>query len=283
MAVEQGDYAEATTCYQQALRTQQEAGDRDGEGITLVNLGNLCLYLGAYAEAKPYYQPALSIHQETGARANESQTIGNLGLLFHYLDDDEAALEHSQRGLRIAQAVGQRSMQGARWLELGHALLGLERPEEAANAYREAVALRRALGQPNQAMEPLAGLARVAMAQGDPLQARVHIEEILSHLESGTRSTAPSAGSGQALRRGSGQGSGQALHGTIDPFQIYLTCYRVLEANEDPRAGEILTTAHDLLQERAAKITDQAMRSSFLENVASHREIVCEAESEKCS
>jgi predicted ATPase/DNA-binding SARP family transcriptional activator len=250
VAVEQGDYAEARTRYQQALHTQQEVGDRDGEGTTLVNLGNLCLYLGVYAEARTYYQQALTIHQETGARANESQTMGNLGLLFHYLGEDETALEHSQQALWIAQAAGERSMQGARWLELGHALLGQGRLEEAAQAYQNAVALRRELDQPNLATEPLAGLARVALAQGDLARAQAHVEEILGYLETGT------------------------LHGTINPFQIYLTCYRVLKANDDLRAQNLLVTAYDLLRERAAKITDEGMRRSFLENVAAHREIV---------
>jgi ADP-ribose pyrophosphatase YjhB (NUDIX family) len=53
-----------------------------------------------------------------------------------------------------------------------------------------------------------------------------------------------------------------------------LTCYRVLGADQDPRAEELLKTAHGLLQEQAAKITDEQLRHSFLENVATHRELV---------
>ena len=34
-----------------------------------------------------------------------------------------------------------------------------------------------------------------------------------------------------------------------------LTCYRVLQANHNPRAPDVLATAYGLLQERAAKIT----------------------------
>jgi hypothetical protein len=99
-------------------------------------------------------------------------------------------------------------------------------------------------------METLAGLARVALAQDDLSQAQAHVQEILNHLEEGT------------------------LDGTYEPFRVYLTCYRVLETDGDPRAGEILATAYDLLQERAAKIKDEAMRCSFLENVPAHRELV---------
>jgi hypothetical protein len=59
-----------------------------------------------------------------------------------------------------------------------------------------------------------------------------------------------------------------------ETFRVYLTCYRALRANEDPRAGDILNEAHHLLQERAAKISDEGERRSYLENVAANREIV---------
>ena len=55
---------------------------------------------------------------------------------------------------------------------------------------------------------------------------------------------------------------------------MYLTCYRVLESSADPRAQDILETAHDLLQHRADKINDEKDRRSFLENVTAHRELV---------
>jgi hypothetical protein len=103
-------------------------------------------------------------------------------------------------------------------------------------------------------MEPLAGLARACLGQGEVAQAQVHVEEILEHLDL----------------------EGNTLDGTDEPFRVYLTCYRVLCANGDPRAEDILDTAHRLLQERASKIDDEELRHSFLENVPYHREIVAE-------
>jgi hypothetical protein len=56
-------------------------------------------------------------------------------------------------------------------------------------------------------------------------------------------------------------------------MRIYLSCYQVLQAANDLRAEEILIQAHTLLMERAEKITDDAMRTSYLKNVAANREI----------
>ncbi len=66
------------------------------------------------------------------------------------------------------------------------------------------------------------------------------------------------------------------MNGTNEPLRIYLTCYRVLRANCDARVDEVLNTGYRLLQERAAKIDDEALRSSYLENVPAHREILAE-------
>ncbi len=103
------------------------------------------------------------------------------------------------------------------------------------------------------ALESRTGLARVLLAQDELTQAQAQVEGILQQLEK------------------------DDLSGTQEePLQLYLTCYRILRAAEDPRAHDILTTAYDSLQERAAKISDEATRRSFLENVSVHRGILRE-------
>jgi hypothetical protein len=88
------------------------------------------------------------------------------------------------------------------------------------------------------------------MAQGYLELAQTQINEILKHLET------------------------EKLDGTDDPFRVYLTCYQVLRANDDPRAGHVLDTAYRLLQMRAGNIDDEQIRRSFLNNVPAHREIL---------
>jgi predicted ATPase len=248
----QGDYAGAGAYYVQALLIYREISDRQGEGATLNNLAIVSDCHGDYAGARAYYEQALLIKREVGDRQGEGTTLAGLSLLSHRLGDNEAAREYSQQALHITQELGDRHFQGYALTFLGHALVGLGHLAEAAAAYQQALALRRELGQPNLAMEPLAGLARVSLTQGNLHQAQAHVEEILSYLESNT------------------------LDGTEEPFRVYLTCYRVLRANQDLRAQAILDTAYSLLQEQAAKISDEEMRHSFLENVAAHREVMSE-------
>jgi tetratricopeptide (TPR) repeat protein len=250
-----GNYAGACPQLEQALALAHTAQSHPVEADSLYNLGFVYWHLGNYAAAGGHFEGALRIYREIGDRQSESLALACLGLLAHHLGDDETAHERCHQALRIARDIGNRRVEGYALTRLGHALAGLGRLAEAAETYRQALALQRELGQANLAMEPLAGLARVSLAQGDLAQARAHVAEILAHLE------------------------GHTLDGTDEPLRVYLTCYRVLCAAQDARAQEILATAHRLLRERAARIGNEELRRSFLENVAVHREIARALES----
>ncbi|MFN8460034.1 MAG: tetratricopeptide repeat protein, partial [Anaerolineae bacterium] len=249
-ADQQAAYDLARAYYQQALTIQQEIGNIRGEAGTLGNLGLVCFHGGDYPAAEVHYTQALHIFSEIGDRLNEGLIRTNLGLLWHHWGDDEAARRYSQEALMIAQEVGNRNGQSFALTNLGHALTGLGHLTEAAEVYRQALAIRRELEQPNLAMETVAGLARVTLGQGNLPQSLAYIEQILNHLESHT------------------------LEGAEHPFQVYLTCYQVLLANQDARTTSFLTLAYRLLQEQAIKISDEAQRRSFLEQVTAHRELV---------
>jgi len=252
ISIEQGDSAEGRVYYEQALRIFREIGARRGESIVLGNLGVVFAELGDYAQARAYYERSLCIRREIGDRNGECQALSNLGSLFHSLSDYDAAREYSQRALSIAQEIGDRRWMGFALTNLGHAWEGLGRLEEAAKSYRQALEIRRELGELYLALESMAGLARVSLAQGDLERAQNHAEEILAHLDL----------------------EGDALIGIEEPFRMYLTCYHVLYATHDSRAEAILNAARRLLQERVARIDDEKLRRSFLENVPAHREII---------
>jgi hypothetical protein len=98
--------------------------------------------------------------------------------------------------------------------------------------------------QQSLAMEPLAGLAQVALGNGDPTSAQAHIEIILSHLANGGN-----------------------LDGTEEPLRIYLAIYQTLAAKSDPRADQILKEAYSVLQEQVNRIQGQTNREMFVHNV----------------
>jgi hypothetical protein len=128
--------------------------------------------------------------------------------------------------------------------------VGVDRLAEARTAYQQAITCCDELVDAPLATEPRAGLAQIALAHGDLVQAQRLVEPMLTVLAE------------------------QPQAGWNTPFYVYLTCYRVLEENGDPRAATVLQDGQRLLREYADRIADDALRQSFLNNVATHRELL---------
>jgi tetratricopeptide (TPR) repeat protein len=248
---DQEAFVNATAYYEQALLILRAIGDRREEHLALKELGNIALEQGDYDHARANYEQALTCFRQIGDRQSESSTLNRLGLLYHNLGDEEAALAYSQEALAIAQEIGDRWLESSSLTKLGHAFAGLGQPEAASECYQKAVSLWREQGRPDLALESVAGLARIALSRGDLPQAQAYAEEMMVQFDD---DTFPNDGMAEE----------------------YLTCYRVLHAGHDARAAEVLSTVYNQLQATAAKIEDEAMRRSYLENVPAHQEIVSE-------
>ncbi|MBN1484881.1 MAG: tetratricopeptide repeat protein, partial [Chloroflexia bacterium] len=244
-----GDYARAHARFSQVRDIFAEIGDRASEARALGHLGLVMGNVGNYARARTYCEQGLGIFQEIGNRQAEGWLLNTLGLVLYYLGDDETAQPYIQQGLEIARESGNRSGQAYALTSLGRVQASLGELNAAAASFGQARDIRQELGEPHLVIESTAGLARIFLSQGDLGQAFLYAEEILDYLREGS------------------------LEGIENPFEVYLICFRILQAHDDPRSAEILQQAHRLLQERAARIDDAEMRRSFLENVVAHREI----------
>ncbi len=251
VARRQGDHQQALECYEQALHILCEVGNRQGESLALGNLGFALYCQGKYAEARAFYAEALQINRANGYRRAETSVLINLTTLHNSLGQYQLAHEYGQQALDLATAIESCHKQSSAHIGIGHALTAMERYPAARTAYEAALALWPAEQQGDGAVEAWAGLARLALAQGHSADALAYVERILAYLESG----------------------GSLTH-TEDPFQVYLTCYHILQAHQDDRATAMLRTAYATLQTVATHIDNDSTRRTFLENVPTHREIV---------
>jgi tetratricopeptide (TPR) repeat protein len=245
------DFISARDRYLQALQITREIGDRAGEGLVLGNLGWVNGSLGDYASARSYSEQNLRIAHEVGEPTVEAYVLINLSSYAGRHGDHTAATTFAEQSLSMARHTGDPSCQAWALTYLGHALQATNHYDPAQDAYQAALEIRRSLGQPHLACEPLAGLAQLALAQGDLSAAQNYAGTVLDHLQ-----------------------GGGTLEGTDEPLRVYLACYRILEAIRDPTSTRVLEAAYNLLQERAAMISDPDMRRNFLENVPYHREIL---------
>ena len=250
VATYRGDYTEARRLLGLALPICREIQERWIESGVLNNLGVVADRLGTYDQALGYLHQALKMRREIGDRQGEAEGLSDLGLVYHHTGEDKVSLEYCRQALSIIRDLGDHFILAFVLTRMGHALASLDSLDEAVAAYREALWLRKDGGHVHLEAEPLAGLARVALTRRDGARAMEHVEEILHQL------------------------NGNNLNGNDEPLRVYLTSYQALRANGDPRAGEILDAAYHILRERAAWIHPESLRGSFLENVATHRDIV---------
>lgn len=289
-AAQQGRWDEAAHRFEQALEGFRQIGERRGEGMALSNLGNICYYLNDYGRARDHFRRALQIHREVDDRRGECMAMSNLGAACVRLGDHaearaslgaslaisreigqryaegqgllqlsalalqvgdlEQACEQSQLAQEVAGQVGDVVTQSMALLNLGHAQAAQARRALATDAYQRARELLKDADEPALSAEAQTGLAELALAEGDLSQALALVEGLLPALET------------------------EALTRAEEPFRVYLTSHRVLQATGDPRARQPLAAGYRILQERAACIGDEKARRTYLEAVPVHREIV---------
>jgi predicted ATPase/class 3 adenylate cyclase len=250
MTVAQGDLMAILEMDQQQLAIDRELGNRRSEATTLGNLGWTWLTLGEHAEAKRHLEGALKLIHAVGDRNAESYPLISLSQLALRQNDAALALTHAQSALDIAIAVQDRGQEALALLVIGQANAALGRHAKAITVFERAHAAAQAIDS-DKKYDAAVGLAQVALEQRDVARAMRAIEGPLAHL----------AGGG-------------ILEGTEQPHLIQLIIHRVLAHAGDPRASDMLASAHAALQSVAAMITDPMLRQSYLDNIPEHREIV---------
>jgi predicted ATPase/class 3 adenylate cyclase len=250
IADSRGDQFASLAFDQQDLVINRELGNKRNEAIALGNLGNAWVRLGEDAQARTHLEECLRLTRAVGDRATEPNILANLSMLALRQGDDASALAHAQAALDMAEAVQSPVFQAIALCALGNAELALGRHSQATAAFKRAQELALSLDNATR-HDASAGLLRVALAQQDAAMARQMVEELLPHL-----------------------GSDVALVGTEAPYLIRLTCHQALARIGDPRAAQLLASAHADLLAEAITISDAALRKSFLNNIPEHRTIV---------
>lgn len=252
VAFYQGDYAQALAYLEQTLDLRRLLGDRRGQGHALYNIGFVTISQGNYDRALDLIEQALGIFRETGDRWGEADALQCLGAVAAVREGYVRALELYQQALAICRAIGHRRGEALLLRSLGHLAADQGQTQEARRYYEMALPLACELDLPGNVLECQAGLAELAVAEGNMALAMTTVAQVLASLNP------------------------QALAQANEPMRVFLSCLRVLQACQDQRANTFLVTAYQLLQERAAKLPDEAGRQAFLHGIASNRALLRE-------
>lgn len=270
--------AEAAHEGERALALAREIGWRSGEAYALVMLGACLGYQGAYGRALPLVQEGLALAAEIEHREWLSFAHCILGALSRDLLALPAAQQHLAQARALAEEIGSRF-----WLLLATGLLASTAVEQNNLAQAEALlaaaldptawrtrkeqrrlqcvraelALRQ--GQPRQALaiadQLMAAAANVANGQTIPRLAKLR-GDALAALGQG-----PAADTALVEARAAAQARG------IRPllWRIRVALGQLYQAEARPLdAAREFTAARALIEELAASVPDESLRSGFL-------------------
>jgi predicted ATPase/class 3 adenylate cyclase len=247
----QGNLPGAQAAFTQALFILRDIDHRVGEGSALNGMGWVARDTGDFATSIDAYQQALTILQSVGDRFGAAVTLSNVGTVYHYegkLDKAQAVL---QQAVDQQQAIDDLRGMGLTLIYLGATELARGKRDAAKAAFQQAFDAMEKIAQTQHVMEAAAGLARVALAEQELLLAQRYTDSMLTYME-----------------------GNPSLGGTVFPFRIWMACYQVLTAVDDPRRHTLLTNTMQTLQARANHFADEAERVSFLKTVPDHLEVV---------
>ena len=166
--------------------------------------------------------------------------LTQLARVYLELGELTQATHYCEQALHHAEEQNEKHAYAASSTLIGHIQFATGSFDTAIAAYQHALTLRQELGQQTLASEPLAGLAAIALKQGQPTSALQFIAPILQHLKQ------------------------HSLDGTADRYRIYLICHDVLVDSEPAMARQLLDRAIKVLRQAAASIADPHERARFL-------------------
>ncbi len=214
------------------------------------DLGEVSRQLGDYPQALTHYQQALQIVRYRGDQAAEISILDGLSRSYRCMETYPEAMHAAQTGLEISRASNNPGGQMHLLNSLGHILTKTQALEQAAEMYRQALQISQEVGTEAIDQESYAGLAEIAFQTDDDTNALIYAQKVITFLES------------------------SALDFSLEPMQIYLKCYRVLNALHAPQAEEILRQGYTLLQKLTQAIEDQRLRDLFLQKEVNNQALL---------
>jgi len=131
---------------EQALELARRIDDREGEVVSLNNIGIGYYLFADYDLALERYTASLELAEEIGYEEGIASALNNIGILHYVWGDYDRSLEHYSRVLEIRKSIGGRMEIAKGYNNLGTVYFATGRYEEALRYFTESLAMYEELG-----------------------------------------------------------------------------------------------------------------------------------------
>lgn len=246
VADRRGDAVGILRAEQRSLHIERELGHRENLANGHGNLGYGWLKLGACTQARDELEQALKLARANGNLLAECTILTHLSQLAWIEQRADAALQFARQACQIADKTGWSSGGLLCELACGRALLALGQHVPARQALTR---VHDQAQEPRVRQDACAELIGLELDVGDASAARARLQTLLDHVAAG---------------------------GDL-PLRVEWVIYRTLAAVNDAGATDWLTRAHSALMTQAAALSDESLRTGFLQNIPWHAAIAAAA------
>jgi DNA-binding SARP family transcriptional activator/predicted ATPase len=256
-------------------------------------LASLSFYyesLHQYQDAIESLEDMISLSRKMGAKSYEAIAFNNLASLFEIIGMYEEGLECAESGTQVAEEMNLEALITSGRINAACNLLKLNKNEEAKKIFEQSRNETREQNTIRFFGYVSNMLGQISLIEGDPLGAYQYACSVIEELEElpypPELLTAHGLAALCSLELGESNSALSFIEhilqeGGFDPetpekieLPILWICYIILAAMDDPRANEILSLGYETLCDRADEFTNPKYRTSYLENVAEHAEIL---------
>ncbi|MEM6453435.1 MAG: tetratricopeptide repeat protein, partial [Cyanobacteria bacterium P01_D01_bin.105] len=236
----------------EGLATSREIDDKQSEGAILNGMALLCMYYGQFVEADSYLLEGLRISEEINYPLMSVILLNNLGISAAYQDRLDDARAYYQKALSLVQELDLPREKSDVLYYFGLLEQSQGNIDIARDYFQQALEICKEM-QLHLAIQSQAALAWIAASLGE--SAEPYLTDSMNYWSENPQ-----------------------LDGIEFLGKVYLNLYGALQKTGDPRAKDLLSHAHQFLQNVADSLEDEGIRESFLENITEHQEILRLAE-----
>ncbi|MEM7537890.1 MAG: BTAD domain-containing putative transcriptional regulator [Chloroflexota bacterium] len=257
LSLQTGSYEEAAVLGRNALHFYEDIGDKWTQIDCHYLLGMVHTKVGQYQQAYWDYDKALYLSRDIGARKKQQQCLVGMAINYRLWGIYQEALNHLDEAKKITFSSGTAHDHDQFSIHAADIYRAWGRYDASIPHYQHALAFytstdEQAAYNESLAMHTRAGLAYALQQSGDLDAALYLMDEVLPYVER----------------------HADTPHVFYAPFELYWHCYCVLHADKDIRARSLLDGSMRLLHMYARRLSNKTWRSSFMENVRVHAEIM---------
>jgi tetratricopeptide (TPR) repeat protein len=166
--------SEAKRAWEIAVSSARVAGDEDGEGSSLNDLGLFLLQLGDHDAAQPWFELGLRFAERVGNDTGIAASLHNIARVEAARRRYPQALELFERALDVAVGSGNGMIEAATMHKIGETCRLIRRYDQALNYLQQSLFLRRRMGNAHGQGESLVALGLLYADSGDVTNALGH-------------------------------------------------------------------------------------------------------------